>query len=129
MTISVSDSIFLTVGLLSFSGIFICLGVALHMAYTKIDLMLEHLKNCSAVRVHIPLRNGGPWGKLLLVGWIAGVVTFPRGYLKNGSANIEDLNNFPAPLKQKLVAIKWSAIMLLAVLVLLFVLRKSGILR
>lgn len=28
-------------------------------------LMLEHLKNGSAIMVRAPLRHGGPWGKLL----------------------------------------------------------------
>ncbi|UWF49317.1 hypothetical protein NYP20_29210 [Pseudomonas sp. N3-W] len=128
MTVSLADKIFLIAGLLDLGGIFVCIVVALHMAYTKMDLMLEHLKNCSAVMVQAPLRDGGPWGKLLLIGWIAGVVTFSEYYLKHGGASIEDLNNFPAPLKRKLVAIKGAAIALLAALILLFVLRKSGLL-
>ncbi|MEG0324859.1 MAG: hypothetical protein RR619_12740, partial [Raoultibacter sp.] len=89
----------------------------------------EHLKNCSAVMAQAPLRNGGPWGKLLLVGWIAGVFTFPGYYLKHGGVSIEDLDNFPAPLRRKLIALKWTAIILLAALILLFVLRKSGVLK
>ncbi|MDY7534908.1 hypothetical protein RGV33_25055 [Pseudomonas sp. Bout1] len=129
MTVSVADKVFLVAGLLDFGGILACIGVALHMAYTRMDLMLEHLKNCSAVMVQAPLKDGGPWGKLLLVGWIAGVVTFPGYYLKHGGASIEDLNSFPAPLRRKLLAIKWAAIVLLAALILLFVLRKSGILK
>lgn len=129
MTVSVADQLFLVAGLLDFGGIFVCIGVALHMAYTQMDLMLEHLKNCSAVMVQAPLREGGPWGKLLLVGWIAGVVTFPGYYLKHGGASIEDLKSFPASLKRKLVAIKWASIVLLAALILLFTLRKSGILK
>lgn len=94
----------------------ICIAFALHMAYTKTDLMLEHLKNCPAVKAQAPLKNGGPWGRVLLIGWIAGIVTFPRYYLKSGGVSINDLNGFPAPLKQKLAAIKWSAIMLIAAL-------------
>jgi urea transporter len=46
-------------GLIGFGGVFICVGVALHLAYSKMDLMLEHLKNCSAVMIQAPLRNGG----------------------------------------------------------------------
>lgn len=129
MTVSLADKIFLVAGVFDFGGIFVCVGVALHMAYTRMDLMLEHLKNCSAVMVQAPLRDGGPWGKLLLVGWIAGVVTFPGYYLKHGGVSIEDLNNFPVPLKKKLIALKWAAIVLLAALILLFVLRNSGILK
>ncbi|WP_339533239.1 hypothetical protein [Pseudomonas mucidolens] len=128
MTVNLADKIFLVAGLLDFGGILVCLGVALHMAHTQMDLMLEHLKNCSAVMVQAPLREGGLWGKLLLIGWIAGVVTFPGYYLKYGGASIEDLNGFPAPLKRKLVMIKWAAIVLLAALILLFALRTSSLL-
>lgn len=42
-------------------ALLIWIAVALHMAYTKMDLMLEHLKNCSAIMVRAPLRHGGPW--------------------------------------------------------------------
>lgn len=45
MSISLADKIFLTAGLLDFGGIFIWMGVNLHMAYTKMDEMLRHLKN------------------------------------------------------------------------------------
>ncbi|MFI8482533.1 hypothetical protein ACIGCM_18355 [Pseudomonas sp. NPDC078700] len=124
MSLNTADKVFLAVGLIDFAGIFICLGVALHMAYTKMDLMLVHLKNCSAVMAHAPLRHGGPWGKLLLVGWIAGAVTFPKYYLKHGGVSIEDLNGFPAQLKRKLVAMKWASIGLFLVMAVLAVVVK-----
>ncbi|WP_236044142.1 hypothetical protein [Pseudomonas sp.] len=129
MTLSLADKIFLASGILEFSGIIICLGTALHMAYTQMDLILAHLKNCPAVVSQIPLRNGGPWGKLLLTGWIAGIVTFPGYYLKHGGVSVEDLQNLPLPLKRKLVTLKWASIVLLAGLVILFAFRKTGILK
>ncbi|WP_038614538.1 hypothetical protein [Pseudomonas alkylphenolica] len=129
MIISIADSIFLAAGLLNISGIAVLVGVVLHLGYTKMDVMLEHLKNCPAVKVHIPLKNGGPWGKFLLVGWIAGVVTFPGFYLKHGGVSINDLNNFPGSLKRKLVLTKWAAIVLSGTLILLFLLRETGTLK
>lgn len=124
MSLNVADQAFLVVGLIGFGGIFICVGVALHLAYSKMDLMLEHLKNCSAVMVQAPLRNGGPWGKLLLVGWISGIVTFPGYYLRRGGVSVEDLNGFPILLKRKLKCIKLASIVLLVVIILLFVVRR-----
>lgn len=59
-------------------GMFVWIGIALHIAYTKMDLMLTHLKNCSAIMIRAPLRHGGPWGKLLLVGGISGDCYIPR---------------------------------------------------
>lgn len=79
----------------------------MHLAYTKLDMMLEHLKNCSAVKNRAPLKHGGPLGKFLLVGGISGIVTFPGFYLKHGGVNIEDLRNFPPRLKQKLAILQW----------------------
>lgn len=119
-----ADQAFLVVGLMSFGGIFICVGVALHLAYSKKDLMLEHLKNCTAIMIQAPLRNGGPWGKLLLVGWISGIVTFPGYYLRRGGVSVEDLNGFPILLKRKLKCIKLTSIALLASIILLFVVRR-----
>ncbi|WP_278937885.1 hypothetical protein [Pseudomonas helleri] len=129
MNVSIADLIFLAFSLLIFGGIFMCVGASLHMAYTQMDLMLAHLKKSSAIRPHIPLKNGGPWGMLLLVGWIAGVVTFPGFYLKRGEVSIEELDAFPVRLKRKLALIKWSSIVLLAAMILLFSFRKSGLLK
>lgn len=129
MSVSIADQIFLAFSLLIFGGIFVCIGVSLHMAYTQMELMLAHLKNSSAIQPHIPLKNGGPWGKLLLVGWIAGIVTFPGFYLKRGEVSIEELNAFPTALKRKLAMVKWSSIVLLSAMVILFIFRKSGLLK
>ncbi|MFI8482531.1 hypothetical protein ACIGCM_18345 [Pseudomonas sp. NPDC078700] len=105
-------------------ALLIWIGVALHMAYTKMDLMLEHLKNCPAIMVRAPLQNGGPWGKLLLVGGISGIVTFPSFYLKRGELSSEDLINFPVRLKRKLAILQWSVIWLLCFAFLLWVIGK-----
>lgn len=126
MSLSAADKIFLIVGLMNFGGIFFCLAVALHLAYTKMDFMLEHLKNCPAVVTQVPLRHGGIWGRLLLVGWISGILTFPGYYLKHGGVSVEDLNNFPLSLRRKLKLIKWTSIALLVAMVLIFVVRSLG---
>lgn len=108
-------------------GMFVWVGIALHMAYTKMDLMLTHLKNCSAVMIRAPLRHGGPWGKLLLVGGISGIVTFPGFYLKRGGMSVEDLSNFPVALKRKLAVLQWSVIALLLVMISLAAVIKLGL--
>lgn len=102
-------------------GLFVWIGVALHMAYTKMDELLELLKNCSAIMARVPLRHGGPWGKLLLIGGISGIVTFPSFYLKRGELSANDLNHFPAPLKRKFALIQWSAIGLLSFALVLWI--------
>jgi hypothetical protein len=98
-------------------GIFIWIGMCLHLACAQMDEMLERLKNCSAVMNRAPLRHAGPLGKLLLVGGISGIVTFPGIYLKHGGIRVEELNSFPAQLKKKLAVLQWSVILLLAAMV------------
>lgn len=106
-------------GLVDLGGLFLWISVSLYMAYTKMDLMLEHLKNCSAIMARAPLRHGGPLGKVLLIGGISGIVTFPSFYLKNGGMSIDDLNNFPVALKRKLAILQWSVIVLLLLMLIL----------
>ncbi|WP_426247264.1 hypothetical protein [Pseudomonas sp. TWR3-1-1] len=105
-------------------GVLIWIGVALYLAYTKTDLMLAHLKNCPAIMVRAPLRNGGPWGKLLLIGGISGIITFPNFYLKRGELSADDLSKFPASLRRKLILMQWSIIVLFSFAFLLWVVGK-----
>lgn len=127
MSLNTADKVFLAVGLIDFGGIFVWIGVCLHIAYTKMELMLDHLKNSSMLSSLTPLRHGGPWGKLVLVGSISGALTFPRFYLKRGSVSAEDLHNFPASLKRKLVILQWIGIGLLLTMVSIAVVVKLGL--
>lgn len=98
-----------------------CIWIALmlHVAYTKMDFILEHLKNCKAIMVRAPLRHGGPWGNLMLAGGIAGIITFPGFYLKMGELSLDELQAFPHLLKRKLIIMHWSALGLMTTLILL----------
>lgn len=108
MSANTGNTIFLVIGLIDFVGAFISIGISLHLAYTKMDVMLNHLQNCPAVMIRAPFRNGGPWGNMFLLGAIMGVMTTPRLYLRDGGACAEDLENFPADLKRKLVILQWT---------------------
>lgn len=121
---SSAEFIFGCVGGVVLLSLIIWIGVALHLAYTQMDLMLEHLKNCSAIMARAPLRHGGPWGKMLLVGGISGIVTFPSFYLNRGELNVDDLRRFPVPLKRKLAIMQWSVIGLLGLAFLLWAIGK-----
>lgn len=98
---------------LAILGMWIWIAVALHMAYTKMDWLLDLLKDSSAIRDRAFLNSGGPWGRLLLIGGVSGIVTFPGFYLKRGGIRTEDLERLPRPIKKKLVALHWSALTLL----------------
>lgn len=98
---------------LAIFGMWIWIAIALHMAYTKMDLLLDLLRDSSAIRDRAFLNSGGPWGRLLLIGGVSGFVTFPGFFLKRGGISTEDLANLPLPTKRKLVALHWSVIALL----------------
>ena len=121
---STAEYIFGYTGGLVLLGVLVWISIALHLAYTKIDLILTHLKNCPAIMVRAPLRHGGPWGKLLLVGGISGIITFPNFYLKRGELSADDLSKFPVQLKRKLVLMQWCSIALLSFAVLLWIVGK-----
>ena len=76
-----------------------------------------------------PLKHGGPWGRLLLIGGISGILTFPNFYLKRGELCPEDLEKFPALLKRKLVVMQWSILILVVGMFLLALIGKSGLLK
>ena len=126
MSLNTADKIFLAVGLIDFVGIFIWIGVCLHLAYTQMDLMLDHLKNSVLINTFVPLRQGGPWGKLVLIGSISSVIAVPGFYLKRGSVNAEDLRCFTGSLKRKLVMLQWGGLILLVVMVCIGVVAKLG---
>jgi hypothetical protein len=107
----------------------IWMGIALYIANTKMDLILEHLKNSSAGTRLAALKHGGAWGKLLLVGGASGLVTFANFYTRRGTLSTEDVSSFPVPLKKNLVLMQWSAIGLLSVMTVLAAVGKSGVLK
>ena len=127
MNMSFGDKIFLSVGLIDFGGIFLWIGVCLHLGYTKMDHMLDHLRNRSLLHTLTPLKHSGPWGKLLLVGSISSVLAFPESYLKRGKISPDDLHKFPLALKRKLVILQWVGLTLLLTMVGLAAVTKLGV--
>jgi hypothetical protein len=103
-----TNIVIICVGLFSFGGMIFFLGVSLRLAYTKMDLMLGHLKNCPAVMNRVFFLNSGPKGRLFVLGGIIGLMITPRIYLRDGGASAEDLDNFPADLRRKLIILHWA---------------------
>jgi hypothetical protein len=120
MSVSAADKVFLCISLSGFGGVFVCLGIGLHLAYTKMDLMLDYLKNCPSVMNRTFFLNSGPLGRLFVLGGITGLMISPRLYLRDGGASADDLKNFPVDLKRKLIVLHWSTGFFLLVLFGLF---------
>lgn len=104
----------------TFLLMFVWIVVALHMAYTKMDILFECMKNSPAILVLGFWRHAGPWGRLRLISNIADYVTSPRNGIENGSLSAEDMENLPAPIKRKLVVLRRSLAPLLGSMLLVW---------
>jgi len=128
MNIGIADALFLASGLIIFGGALVVFGVALHLGYTKGDILSEHFQNSSPL-ITVPVRiDKGLRGKTRLVYSISSVVTFPRFFLKRGMVTAEDIDKFPHGLRRKLVVLQWTHLGLLASMLLLGLIAMSGIL-
>lgn len=90
---------------------------ALHLSRTKMDLLLSLLNNSSAVRERVIFKYFGIWGELVLIGGIAGIITFPSRFLKNGGISNEELASIPLPTKKKLAILSWTNFILMISLI------------
>ncbi|WP_407728937.1 hypothetical protein ACJJU9_15570 [Pseudomonas helleri] len=103
---------------------FVWITLALRIAFAQMDLMLGCLRNCSFIESLAQFKQGGLWGKLLLVGSVSGVVTFPGLYIRRGTVDAEDIRRFPVQLKRRLVFLQWAGIVLISLLFLLVLVSK-----
>nr|WP_180205901.1 hypothetical protein [Pseudomonas sp. SbOxS1]NYU06011.1 hypothetical protein [Pseudomonas sp. SbOxS1] len=126
MSVSVAQKIFLCISIIGFSGLLIFLCVALHLAYTKMDMMLDHLKNCPSIMVRAQFKNGGAWGRLFVLAAMMGVMTMPNVYLRDGGASAKDLQSFLGNLRRKLIVLHWSGAFFIVLLLGLFVVSALG---
>ena len=94
-------------------AIFALMGVFLYLGYMRVEEFLACLENCYAIQQRKFLMYCGPWGRIMLMGAIAGIVTFPGVFLKHGGVSKSDLDNFPFFLKRKLVVLHILSIALL----------------
>ena len=100
----------------------------MYLSYTKGDLMSSHFKSSSSLLAFGIYKSTSLHGRLLLVGSISSILTFPGFFLKRGLANAEDIDSFPLPLKRKLVMLQWSFIGLVVSMILLVVIGKADLL-
>jgi len=100
-----SEIIFLLIGLVDFTGIFILLGIMLYVAKTKTETILNHLTNSSISSRIIMLWHGGPWGRIYMMGEIFGIMRNPEIYIHAGTLSAKDMENFPRKLRQSLITL------------------------
>lgn len=105
MGADVVDIVFVSVGVVGLSGVFVCLGVNFYYAYLRLDELLGYLKNCPAVQVRKLLLEFGPMGRLFVLGGVISVLRKPQLFLRDGGADEGDLKEFPEGIKKKLLVL------------------------
>lgn len=89
---------------ITFLGAFIMIGAHLYWIRTHLNEALAHLKNSPIVNQQRAFLYFGIWGKMALLGGIAGFLTYSGYFIKRGLLDADEVNNFPEPLKKKLIA-------------------------
>lgn len=102
MVVTTAHIVLASVGALVFVGIFTIMGIYLYLGYTRMEEILSHVKNCKSITKSRFYLDLGPWGRLVMVGIVAGFLALPDLYIKNGSLDADDIKNFPEPLKRRL---------------------------
>ena len=116
MSLDTGEKIFLCVWLIYFASAVSWIGIAFYFAYAKMELMLSHMKNSSAVMIRVFLIHTGPWGRMHVFGLIMGLMVMPGMAIRKGVVSVEDLKNFPADLKHQLIVMQWVGMGLLLVM-------------
>lgn len=80
--------------------IYLNLMAWLYVAYTKLEKIENHLKNCKLVNNNRYIWGGGPIGRVYRLAQINGMLRFPRIIVKNGEADLEEIRNLPTPLRR-----------------------------
>lgn len=116
MSLNTGEKIFLCIWLIYFASAVSWIGIALYLAYNKMDLMLKHMKNSPAIMSRVFLINAGLSGRMHVFGAIMGLMVVPSIFIRKGVVSAEDIKSFPADLKRKLVVMQWVVFGLLLVM-------------
>ncbi|OLF52968.1 hypothetical protein [Pseudomonas chlororaphis] len=88
---------------ITFIGMFAMMGVYLYWGYTRIGEMLGYVKNCQMITGNRFYLHMGAWGRIMMVGVVAGYLAFPGFFIRRGLLDADEINNFPQPLKRRLI--------------------------
>lgn len=101
--ISSPHDFFVVLCALTFLGIFGMAGIYLYWGYTRMEEILGHIKNSKAITGSRFYLHMGPWGRLVMVGMVAGFLAFPASYIKKGILETNEVKTFPQPFKGRLI--------------------------
>ncbi|MBP5076748.1 hypothetical protein HUS84_22735 [Pseudomonas chlororaphis] len=103
--LGVVEYVLASCGVVTLSGGIIISGVFFYWGCTRMDEILGYVKNCKAVINNRFYLYMGAWGRMAMVGMIAGSLAYPNYHVRKGLMDADDVNNFPKPFKKKLVVL------------------------
>lgn len=95
--------IFIFIGATCLLGALIMSLTYIYVGTKHINTLLGYLSNCDAIKSQRYLLRMGAWGKLVMIGTIAGALARPNYLLKKGQLSASDLESFPPSAKKKLI--------------------------
>ena len=105
MSLSTVKDTFMVIVIINFAALILLNAVSLYIARTKIELILNSLKNSSISLSLMMLWDGGLWGRIYMMGEVFGILRNPEIYIYQGKLNAKDIKNFPPDLKRMLLAL------------------------
>lgn len=86
----------------TFVGVFLVAALYIYWGYFRIDEILGYLGNCKFVAGNTSYLYMGLWGRILMVGMVAGFLAFSKTYIERGGLDAGDIAGFPRALKRRL---------------------------
>jgi hypothetical protein len=122
---SLAKNLYLAFGLMTFAGIFFCIGFTLFLAYTKLDSVLEAMSK-STYGIKRSTWQKGPMGRCLHVAEIGGLILFPASSIKAGSITAKELERIPKAFIGQIKRLAWAQAGSIISLVVFVLLDKLG---
>lgn len=90
-------------GGLTLLGLFVVMGVYVYWGYTRMDSIMEGVKECSLINRYRFYLQMGPWGRMMMVGGVASCLLFSKYLIGRGLLNAQDIDDFPGSLKVSMI--------------------------
>ncbi|AZD29363.1 hypothetical protein [Pseudomonas chlororaphis] len=101
--LSAAEYVLTSFGVVTFLGGGIVGGMYFYLSFTRLDEILGYVKNCKLVNNQRYYLYLGAWGRFLMIGMISGALAYSNYQIKKGLMDAGDVDNFPEPLKRRLI--------------------------
>jgi MFS-type transporter involved in bile tolerance (Atg22 family) len=112
------------IGAITLLGMLIWLVIALYLAKTRASEFTKHFPNSLLIKLSTPSKHDGIVSQLLYIGALGSYTTFPSGHIKRGEISATDLLQLPAHIRRLFKIMHYTALGLIASLILTYLVGK-----